>query len=193
MNTGGAINNSLTVLLPPPSSNTSSGQPLPARHLSTLCLMLASSFFVSPLSTTMCVIVLDLSWWMGDLVWPCWLRTKQIYFMYVWAWAYAYSSIVFPFWFSGFFFFCWKGHWSFSEFHCSQHLCLVTRQWTHVIIKIKPHGRLLECKDRSPAAPEITQKGRMQESNQQDWILCCPVTRVKSLSNLNELISEWSQ
>lgn len=107
-NTGNAINNCLTVLLPPPSYNTSSGQPLPACHLSTLCLMLASSFFVSPLSTTMCVIVLDLSWWLGDLVWPCWLWTKQIYFMYVWDWAYAYSMIVFLLGFSGFFFYAEK-------------------------------------------------------------------------------------
>lgn len=34
----------------PPPSDSSSGQPFPAFHLSTLCLMLASSFFVSPLT-----------------------------------------------------------------------------------------------------------------------------------------------
>lgn len=83
-NTGSTINNSRTLfLLPPPSSSflppcadSSSGQPLPAFHLSTLRLKLASSFSVNPPNTSMCVIVLDSSWWWGYLARPSWYWAK---------------------------------------------------------------------------------------------------------------------
>lgn len=65
-----------------PPSDSSSGQPLPAFHLSTLRLMLASSFSVSP-PTPQCVIVLDSSWWRGYLARLSWYWAKGLLSMYL--------------------------------------------------------------------------------------------------------------
>lgn len=70
----------------PPPSDSSSGQPLPAFHLSTLRLMLASSFSVTPPpppNTSMCVIVLDSSWCRGYLARLSWYWAKGLLSMYL--------------------------------------------------------------------------------------------------------------
>lgn len=66
-----------------PAADSSSGQPLPAFHLSTLRLMLASSFSVNPPNTSVCVIVLDSSWWRGYLARPSWYRAKGLLSTYL--------------------------------------------------------------------------------------------------------------
>lgn len=76
-NTGSTINNSPTSP-PPQPCDSSSGQPLPAFHLSTRRVMWAPSLSVN---TSMCVIVLD--WSRRGACWarPSWYRVKEHLFM----------------------------------------------------------------------------------------------------------------
>lgn len=65
----------------PPPSDSHFGQPLPAFHLSTLRLMLASSFSVRP-PTPRCLIALDSSQWHDYLTCPSWYWAKGQLSMY---------------------------------------------------------------------------------------------------------------
>lgn len=84
-NTGSTINNSLTLLLLPP--------PSPLRLLlwsAAPCFPFINTVFdvgfiilCQPPNTSMCVIVLDSSWWRGYLARPSWYWAKGLLSMYL--------------------------------------------------------------------------------------------------------------